>query len=117
MPLAAAEAALLDEHRRLTRSEARAVAHLPLDELPALIALAAYIPALRNDFVSLPYVVKLINNRILSKHPRITVEAFADAYNSGRPDDGIVPTDYIAKFVKAYTGWLLKIDPPEILTT
>jgi len=40
LPLAAAEAALLDQHRRLTRDEARAVAHLPLDGLPALIALA-----------------------------------------------------------------------------
>jgi biotin synthase len=40
LPLAAAERALLDEHRRLTRDEARAVARLSLDELPALIALA-----------------------------------------------------------------------------
>lgn len=40
MPLAAAERALLDERRRLTRDEALAVARLPLDELPALIALA-----------------------------------------------------------------------------
>jgi biotin synthase len=40
MPLAIAERALLDERRRLTRDEALAVAHLPLDELPSLIALA-----------------------------------------------------------------------------
>ena len=40
MPLAKAERALLEEHRPLTRSEARAVAHLDLDDLPALIALA-----------------------------------------------------------------------------
>jgi biotin synthase len=40
MPLATAERALLDERRRLTRDEAIAVAHLPLDELPSLIALA-----------------------------------------------------------------------------
>ena len=40
MPLAAAERALLDERRPLTRDEALAVARLPLDELPALIALA-----------------------------------------------------------------------------
>jgi biotin synthase len=40
MPLAAAARALLDEHRLLTRDEARAVAHLPLDELPSLVALA-----------------------------------------------------------------------------
>ena len=40
MPLAAAERALLDERRTLTREEALAVARLPLDELPALIALA-----------------------------------------------------------------------------
>src|SRR6185437_3245782 len=36
----AAERALLDERRTLTREEALAVARLPLDELPALIALA-----------------------------------------------------------------------------
>ena len=40
MPLANAERALLDERRRLTRDEALAVARLPLDELPSLIALA-----------------------------------------------------------------------------
>src|SRR5207253_10014358 len=40
MPLATAERALLDERRRLTRPEALAVAGLPLDELPSLIALA-----------------------------------------------------------------------------
>ena len=40
MPLVAAERALLDERRPLTRDEALAVARLPLDELPALIALA-----------------------------------------------------------------------------
>jgi biotin synthase len=39
-PLVAAERALLDEHRRLTKDEALAVANLPLDELPSLIALA-----------------------------------------------------------------------------
>src|SRR4051794_40694461 len=40
MPLAIAERALLDERRHLTRDEALAVARLPLDELPSLIALA-----------------------------------------------------------------------------
>jgi biotin synthase len=40
MPLAIAERALLEERRRLTRDEALAVARLPLDELPSLIALA-----------------------------------------------------------------------------
>src|SRR4051812_17119946 len=40
MPLATAECALLEERRRLTRDEALAVAHLPLDDLPSLIALA-----------------------------------------------------------------------------
>src|SRR5262245_14773860 len=39
-PLDVAERALLDERRRLTRDEALAVAHLPIDELPSLIALA-----------------------------------------------------------------------------
>jgi biotin synthase len=39
-PLVAAEHALLDEHRRLTRDEALAVANLPIDELPSVIALA-----------------------------------------------------------------------------
>ena len=40
MPLATAEHALLDERRRITRDEALAVAALPLDELPSVIALA-----------------------------------------------------------------------------
>jgi biotin synthase len=40
MPLATAERVLLDERRRLTRTEALAVARLPLDELPSLVALA-----------------------------------------------------------------------------
>jgi biotin synthase len=40
VPLATAEHALLAERRRLTRAEALAVARLPLDELPSLIALA-----------------------------------------------------------------------------
>jgi biotin synthase len=40
MPLSIAEKALLEERRHLTRDEALAVAHLPLDELPSLIALA-----------------------------------------------------------------------------
>jgi biotin synthase len=40
MPLAVAERALLDERRPLTRSEVDALAGLPLDELPDLVALA-----------------------------------------------------------------------------
>jgi biotin synthase len=40
MPLATAERALLADHRHLTRDEALAVARLPLDDLPSLIALA-----------------------------------------------------------------------------
>jgi len=40
MPLEAAERALLEERRPLTREEVTAVAALPLDELPDLIALA-----------------------------------------------------------------------------
>jgi biotin synthase len=40
MPLAAAERALLDERRPLTRAEVHAVAALPLEELPDLVALA-----------------------------------------------------------------------------
>ena len=40
MPLAAAERALLHERRSLSRDEALAVAGLPLDDLPALVALA-----------------------------------------------------------------------------
>jgi biotin synthase len=39
-PLAVAERALLEERRHLARDEALAVARLPLDELPSLIALA-----------------------------------------------------------------------------
>src|SRR5436305_2449759 len=40
MPLSVAARALLEERRRLTRDEALAVARLPLDDLPSLIALA-----------------------------------------------------------------------------
>jgi biotin synthase len=40
MPLATAERALLDERRPLTRDEVAAVAALPLDHLPDLVALA-----------------------------------------------------------------------------
>jgi len=40
MPLVAAERALLKERRPLTKDEALAVARLPLDDLPSLIALA-----------------------------------------------------------------------------
>jgi biotin synthase len=40
MPLSVAARALLDERRHLTRDEALAVARLPLDELPSVIALA-----------------------------------------------------------------------------
>lgn len=40
MPLAAAERALLDERRPLTRDEVHAVAALPLEQLPDLVALA-----------------------------------------------------------------------------
>ncbi|MBI2169413.1 MAG: biotin synthase BioB [Actinobacteria bacterium] len=40
MPLAAAERALLEERRPLTKEEVLAVARLPLDDLPDLIALA-----------------------------------------------------------------------------
>src|SRR5690349_22250070 len=39
-PLAVAERALLEERRPLTRAEVDAVAALPLDELPDLVALA-----------------------------------------------------------------------------
>jgi biotin synthase len=40
LPLQVAEHALLDDHRSLTRDEVRAIAALPLDDLPDLIALA-----------------------------------------------------------------------------
>jgi biotin synthase len=40
VPLAAAERALLEERRPITRQEALALARLPLDDLPALVALA-----------------------------------------------------------------------------
>ena len=40
MPLATAERALLDERRPLTRPEVDALAALPLDHLPDLVALA-----------------------------------------------------------------------------
>lgn len=72
---------------------------------------------LRDDAVCLPYVVNLINRRILSKYTRIGVERFADAYNSGRPDDDRVPTEYISQFTTAYTKWQMKLDPPQVLHT
>lgn len=40
IPLIVAESALIEERRRLTKEEALAVARLPLDELPLLVALA-----------------------------------------------------------------------------
>ena len=71
--------------------------------------------ALRNDFVGIPHVISLINRRILGKYTRIGVERFADAYNSGRPDDDRIPADYIKDFVAAYTKWQLRLDPPQVL--
>lgn len=71
--------------------------------------------ALRNDAVGLPYVVNLINRRILGKHPRITVDPFARMYNSGRPEVSKSTDDYAEKFVAAYTKWQLKLDPPQVL--
>jgi hypothetical protein len=44
MPLLTAERALLDERRRITRAEALAIAQLPLDELPSLLARAQSAP-------------------------------------------------------------------------
>lgn len=62
--------------------------------------------ALRDDAVALPFVIKLINDRILAKYPRITTAGLADAYNSGSPVDTNVPKAYIAAFQSAYTHWL-----------
>ena len=73
--------------------------------------------ALRNDFVALPWVVKYINRRILSKHPRIAVDPFGRMYNSGRPNVSEATDEYAERFTKAYTKWLLALDPPEILRT
>ena len=73
--------------------------------------------ALRNDAVGLPYVVNLINRRILSKHPRITTDPFGRCYNSGRPDVSKSTDDYAEDFVAAYTKWQLRLDPPQVLHT
>lgn len=60
---------------------------------------------LRNDAVTLPFVVRYINRRILNRYPRITVPGFADAWNSGSPEDTNVPAAYIERLKEAYDKW------------
>lgn len=72
---------------------------------------------LRDDEVSLPWVLRLIDRRILSRWPRITPRAFADAYNSGNPNDEIVPTEYCDRFEAAYQKRWAQFDPPEVIRT
>lgn len=54
-----------------------------------------------HDDVALPYVIKLLQRRILDRGAS-TLADVADAYNSGNFRDSVVPTAYIAKFLAAY---------------
>lgn len=67
-PIARARIALLDERRRLTREEALAAAHRPLDELPALIALAHEV-------------------RLAYAGPSVELESLINAKSGGCPED------------------------------
>jgi biotin synthase len=68
MPLRTAERALLEERRAITRDEALAVARLPLDDLPELIALA--------HRVRLEYM-----------GPEVELESLINAKSGGCPED------------------------------
>lgn len=70
---------------------------------------------LRDDAVSLPVVIRFLNQRILSRWPRITVRSFADAYNSGNPNDSILPIAYMDRFEEAYAAWWRKFEAPQVL--
>lgn len=58
------------------------------------------------DEICLPYVVSLIEKRILANGAS-TLSEFADAYNSGSHKDRIIPMKYIEKFVEVYDGRVL----------
>jgi biotin synthase len=67
-PLAVAERALLEEKRLLTRQEALHVAHLPLEQLPELIALAH-------------------NVRLAWRGPEVELESLINAKSGACPED------------------------------
>ncbi len=67
-PLAVAERALLQEKRLLTRQEALDVAHLPLEQLPELIALAH-------------------NVRLAWRGPEVELESLINAKSGACPED------------------------------
>jgi len=81
MPLATAERALLVERRRLTRDEALAVAHLPLDELPSLIALAHRV-------------------RLACCGPEVELESLINAKSGACPED----CAFCSQSVRYHTG-------------
>jgi hypothetical protein len=70
---------------------------------------------LRDDTVCLPFVIEMINRRILGRYQRVTLTAFADAYNSGNPNDLNVPEDYIDDFQTAYAKWYAALNPTTVL--
>jgi hypothetical protein len=70
---------------------------------------------LREDAVSLPVVITFINRRILNRYQRLTVRAFADAYNSGSPNDDVVPQTYMDDFEASYNKWKRALDPATVL--
>src|ERR1700704_3328071 len=80
-PLVAAERALLDDHRRLTRDEALAVAHLPLDELPSVIALAHQV-------------------RLAWCGPEVELESLINAKSGASPED----CPFCSQSVRFHTG-------------
>lgn len=56
---------------------------------------------LADDFVGLPWAIKLLNRRIVGRGAR-TLAEMADAYNSGSFKDQNVPHEYIRRFLAAY---------------
>lgn len=62
---------------------------------------------LRVPEVSVEWVVKILNKRLLDKVTDATPEDVADAWNSGRARDKIVPQAYITEFMEHYRRLLL----------
>jgi len=67
---------------------------------------------LDRDAIAIPYVIRLLNKRILDKGAK-TPEEVADAYNSGSFRDDIKPWTYTRKFKKMYLRALRKIQCTE----
>jgi len=65
--------------------------------------------ALDHDSVALPWVVKYLNVRGFDKGVK-SVEAIADAYNSGTHLDDDVPQRYVRKFVRMYDKNLTRLE-------